>query len=342
MDELKKLQDLFAKDGVLLPLSWVQQCAEYMSTRGPFDASSSSAFAQMESVLLCADLHLARDPSQPSLLHQCEASTDTNACTSIVGPVMVQVDEVVNVGTSRRERMKGNVGANRYVKMYLTDGVRDMVAYELEPIEGLSPRTEPGCKLVIRNVQIRHGVLLLRPNNVQVRGGVVERLRNCTLKAEEEPIPMLTSTGGTAGLRQAEAIAHQMDHRRTPPRVQQQAQQQAEALAEAYAHTSTAQTAMSDAIELLTQVQQEEGGVSHDPQPALEFQQEAMESLMAAIQALQPPQQNPDQGEDEQDQQEQMSKQQAERRLEAAKEREAERAKKRQEASGTVPVEKDW
>lgn len=122
----------------------------------------------------------------------------------------------------------------------------------------------------------------------------------------------------------------------------QQAQQQAEALAEAYAHTSTAQTAMSDAIELLTQVQQEEGGVSHDPQPALDFQQEAMESLMAAVQALQPPQQNPDQGEDEQDQQEQMSKQQAERRLEAAKEREAERAKKRQEASGTVPVEKDW
>ena len=42
------------------------------------------------------------------------------------------------------------------------------------------------------------------------------------------------------------------------------------------------------------------------------------------------------------EEQEQMSKQQAERRLEAAKEREAERAKKRQEASGTVPVEKDW
>ena len=123
---------------------------------------------------------------------------------------------------------------------------------------------------------------------------------------------------------------------------EQQGQQQAEALAEAYAHTSTAQTAMSDALDLLTQVQQEEGGISHDPQPALDFQQEAMESLMAAIQALQPPQQNPDQGEDEQEQQEQMSKQQAERRLEAAKEREAERAKKRQEASGTVPVEKDW
>jgi hypothetical protein len=123
-------------------------------------------------------------------------------------------------------------------------------------------------------------------------------------------------------------------------------QEKAGSFAEAYAQTSVAQTAMQDTIDLLTQVRSEEGGVSHDPLPSLDLQQEAMEALMAAIQALQPPQENQDQGEDEQkeqqEQQEQMSKQQAERRLQAAKEREAERAKKRQEASSSEPVEKDW
>ena len=143
-------------------------------------------------------------------------------------------------------------------------------------------------------------------------------------------------------MQKAQSIAKVLQQQADVAAQSQEGQQQAEALAEAYAHTSTAQTAMSDAMDLLTQVQQEEGGVSHDPQPALDYQEEAMEALMAAIQALQPPQQNPDQGDEEQEQQEQMSKQQAERRLEAAKEREAERAKKRQEASGTVPVEKDW
>ena len=122
-------------------------------------------------------------------------------------------------------------------------------------------------------------------------------------------------------------------------------QEKAGSFAEAYAQTSVAQDAMQDAIDLLQQVKNEEGGESHDPQPVLDYQQQAMEALMAAIQALQPPQQNPDSGDDkqeQQEQQEQMSKQQAERRMQAAKEREEERAKKRQEASASDPVEKDW
>ena len=153
----------------------------------------------------------------------------------------------------------------------------------------------------------------------------------------------LTLTEQQEHLQRAKAIAEVLQQQADVAAQSEEGQQQAEAFAEAYAHTSTAETAMGDAIDLLTQVQQEEGGVSHDPQPALEYQQEAMEALMAAIQALQPPQENQEEGEDQQEeQQEQMSKQQAERRLEAAKEREAERSKKRQEASGSVPVEKDW
>ena len=124
-----------------------------------------------------------------------------------------------------------------------------------------------------------------------------------------------------------------------------QQQQQAEAFAEAYGHVSTAETAMGDAIAVFGEVQNEEGGVSGDPEPGLENQLEAMESLAAAIQALQPPQQNQgdeNNDQDQQEQQEEMSQQQSEKRLQAAREREAERAKKRQQAAGTQPVEKDW
>ena len=95
---------------------------------------------------------------------------------------------------------------------------------------------------------------------------------------------------------------------------------------------------------------------SYDVSEMVTDQQQALEALLRAIQALQPPQkgdQDQQDGEDEQDQNQNgeqqqqqagdMSQRQAQRKMQAAKEKEA----KRDQDQQTVPVaggfvEKDW
>jgi Ca-activated chloride channel homolog len=117
--------------------------------------------------------------------------------------------------------------------------------------------------------------------------------------------------------------------------------ERSEALGDAYVEVAMAMDYMEDAVRKMEEVRTEAGGMSHELEPAVELQQQAMESLAAALQALQPPQQQ--EGEQGEDQEQQVSKQQAERRLQAAREREAERAAERSRSqSQPEPVEKDW
>jgi Ca-activated chloride channel homolog len=116
--------------------------------------------------------------------------------------------------------------------------------------------------------------------------------------------------------------------------------ERSESIGDAYVETAMAVQHMQDVLEQMQMVYSEEGGMSHDLEEATASQLKAMDAIVAAIKALQPPQQN--EGDEQQENQEQqMSRQQAERRLQAAKEREAERAAKQQQAA-PEPVEKDW
>ena len=143
-------------------------------------------------------------------------------------------------------------------------------------------------------------------------------------------------------LNQAKALAEALQSQADSAAENQQAEQaeQAEALANAYAEMGIAIEYMQGAGQTIEETRTEAGGMSHDVEPALEDQQKAVEHIMAAIQALQPPQQQ--EGDDQQKQDEQVGQQQAERRLQAAREREAERAAKRQQGGAQAPVEKDW
>jgi hypothetical protein len=97
----------------------------------------------------------------------------------IPGPVIVQVDEIVNVGASADPR--GDLGNSRLLKYALTDGAQQVYAIELVPLRDLSTSTPLGCKLIIRDVEIRRGLLILAQANVQVLGGSVEGLVNLQL-----------------------------------------------------------------------------------------------------------------------------------------------------------------
>ena len=56
------------------------------------------------------------------------------------------------------------------------DGATTAKAIELTRIDALSMQLHPGYKLAVRDVEICRGLLLLRPENVQLLGGEVADL----------------------------------------------------------------------------------------------------------------------------------------------------------------------
>jgi hypothetical protein len=116
--------------------------------------------------------------------------------------------------------------------------------------------------------------------------------------------------------------------------------EEGERYSDAYVEMAMAGDRMTEVIDNLEDVITEQGGMSHTLDDSLNAQQLAMESIAAAIQALQPP--KPQDGEDEEQQEEEkMNQQQAEKKKQQAKEKEAER-RKNQQNQQQEPVAKDW
>ncbi|KAI3907669.1 hypothetical protein MKW98_016313 [Papaver atlanticum] len=72
--------------------------------------------------------------------------------------------------------------------LYMTDGVRNVLGWEISPIQALRDLA-PGMKVRIGNATVQSGILMLVPGGVEVLGGRVEHLQaNCKMPAvvEEE------------------------------------------------------------------------------------------------------------------------------------------------------------
>ncbi|KAI9486231.1 MAG: hypothetical protein EXX96DRAFT_476313 [Benjaminiella poitrasii] len=68
----------------------------------------------------------------------------------------------------------------------LTDGSKQIQAMEMETIPGLDLKTPFGCKLLIKNCQVKRGMLLLNKNNTKVLGGDVPELYGGNMMTELE------------------------------------------------------------------------------------------------------------------------------------------------------------
>ncbi|KAI7906305.1 uncharacterized protein BX663DRAFT_495963 [Cokeromyces recurvatus] len=77
------------------------------------------------------------------------------------------------VERSANEEVEFSRGMLRWT---LTDGTKQIQAMEMETIHELDLKTPFGCKLLIKNCQVRRGMLLLNKNNVKVLGGNVPEL----------------------------------------------------------------------------------------------------------------------------------------------------------------------
>ncbi|KAL9815304.1 RecQ-mediated genome instability protein 1 [Arabidopsis thaliana] len=95
----------------------------------------------------------------------------------LAGPFVLQVDEIVNIGCPLKGRYENaNAGLKRCLKLSMTDGVQRVFGMEYRPIKDLQVLAPAGLKIVVSSVQVRHGLLMLVPEIVEVLGGMVEEL----------------------------------------------------------------------------------------------------------------------------------------------------------------------
>jgi hypothetical protein len=85
------------------------------------------------------------------------------------GPLVLQVEEAINVGARAEERKSSD--ANALYKVFLTDGRQCIIGIEVVRIPELSFRTPQGSKVILSKVPVRRGVLLLSPANCKLLGG---------------------------------------------------------------------------------------------------------------------------------------------------------------------------
>ncbi|CAN6472523.1 unnamed protein product [Victoria cruziana] len=95
----------------------------------------------------------------------------------IGGPFILQVDEIVNVGSPLRDRYKeASSGNKRCLKLSMTDGIQRVFGIEYRPIKDLKVLAPAGLKVAVQNVHVRRGLLMLVAEVLEVLGGSVEYL----------------------------------------------------------------------------------------------------------------------------------------------------------------------
>ncbi|KMS97689.1 hypothetical protein BVRB_5g124730 [Beta vulgaris subsp. vulgaris] len=166
------VNDHLRKLGLNLKREWLDSCKLGLHNTVPgfnnFDveAKAKLCFAQF----LCSDFNYSGAGVLPPNVHQLHL-------VDLAGPFVLQVDEVINISCPLRERYKNAApGLKRCLKLSMTDGVQHVFGMEYRPIKCLEALAPAGFKVVIRNVNIRRGLLMLVPEVLEILGGSVEEL----------------------------------------------------------------------------------------------------------------------------------------------------------------------
>ncbi|XP_017256850.1 recQ-mediated genome instability protein 1 [Daucus carota subsp. sativus] len=105
----------------------------------------------------------------------------------LAGPFVLQVDEIVNISRPLKGRYQTAAsGHKRCLKLSMTDGVQRVFGMEYRPIKNLEVLAPAGMKVVVCNVNVRHGILMLVPEVLEVLGGHVEELEAARQRLVQE------------------------------------------------------------------------------------------------------------------------------------------------------------
>ncbi|XP_062399581.1 recQ-mediated genome instability protein 1 [Sardina pilchardus] len=186
---------------VCVPEGWLQACVEWLQQEmGGRPLTLPQLQQQVLEQWLQTDLRSLGVSSLP-------AAVSEALKTELQGNLCVQLDSLQDVSQpayTQLQRLRGSerdndqIGAatqatqrpweaapTRMLMLQLTDGVRSVEAMEYRPVPQLNTRLPAGTKLLLRGpITCRLGVLLLKPQNVQVLGGEVEELLHTNTQAQ--------------------------------------------------------------------------------------------------------------------------------------------------------------
>ena len=120
------------------------------------------ATAEELAALLASDLVSASDARPHGLALLPDAIRATGEPSHLVGPHLLQVEDVVDLTLTEEERRlpfdeRANRSA-RMLKLLLTDGAQSVCAIEYRRLDALSERDAIGAKLFVHNVAVRRGL----------------------------------------------------------------------------------------------------------------------------------------------------------------------------------------
>ncbi|MBA0639265.1 hypothetical protein Goklo_022308 [Gossypium klotzschianum] len=164
--------DFLLRMGLKLRREWLDSCVQGLESSVPrfstLDASAKSKLCFQQ--FLFSDMNYSGGGILPS-------NVDSMHLVDLKGPFVLQVDEIVNISCQLKGRYQETPsGIKRCLKLSMTDGVQRVFGMEYRPIKDLQVLAPAGLKVAICNVHIRHGLLVLVPESLQILGGVVEDL----------------------------------------------------------------------------------------------------------------------------------------------------------------------
>ncbi|ETN12379.1 hypothetical protein PPTG_09224 [Phytophthora nicotianae INRA-310] len=112
--------------------------------------------------LLQSDLHQSCRPVLPPDVAKLNGSTLQGMC-------ILQVVDVANIAANYEHRTEfSTAGPARTLKLGLTDGHQLVFGFEYSSLPQFSVKVPRGTKIVVENVPVRHGLLMLGPENCQL------------------------------------------------------------------------------------------------------------------------------------------------------------------------------
>ncbi|KAL3667155.1 hypothetical protein V7S43_008094 [Phytophthora oleae] len=112
--------------------------------------------------LMQSDLHQSCRPALPPDVAKLNGST-------IQGMCILQVVDVANIGANYEHRTEfSTAGPARTLKLGLTDGHQLVFGFEYTSLQQFSVNVPRGTKIIVENMPVRHGLLMLGPDNCQL------------------------------------------------------------------------------------------------------------------------------------------------------------------------------
>ncbi|KAG0040122.1 recQ-mediated genome instability protein 1 [Podila clonocystis] len=184
--------------GVNASVEWIRQCIEFCRTMQAKGAIPSSSTSTKDIANFVYQMYLLADfrtleptpilPSTVSTPHRQRLFTDHGADDN--AGVILQILQIQDISNSSLKLLEncealgvagdqlggfqvGKALPRGMCALDLTDGVRKIRAFAMEPIPEIAIEMKLGAKIRVKNAEIRHGVLQLYPANTVTLGGEV-------------------------------------------------------------------------------------------------------------------------------------------------------------------------